>query len=262
MKHVQFFEFEDQTWIPPLFRNAITQITQYNVDFFKIYDPISNKIDELLQTTGHKQIIDLCSGSSGPWPRLINKINSPAKVILTDKFPNLKKWEQVARNSKGKISYYKFSVDAKSVPEELQGIRTIFTGFHHFNPEDAKKILAQAVERDEPVAIFEFTERNFISMIRGLVLYILLPFLQIPFIRPKTSAGFLWTYLIPIIPVMHWWDGLISNLRTYSTDELWEIVSSNDWRKYHWKIGTEPLQSFGMKGNITYLIGYNPHRSQ
>jgi hypothetical protein len=258
MKHIQFFEFEDQYWIPALFRNIITQITQYNLDFFQIYDPIFYKIDELLQTTGYTQIIDLCSGSSGPWPRLATKSKTLAKVILTDKFPNLEKWAQVAKTSKGKIDYYKTPVDIRSIPDELKGLRTIFTGFHHLKPADAKKILAQAVAQDQPVAVFEFTERSLSSILRGFILYILLPFLQIPFIKPRTSAVFFWTYLIPIVPIMHWWDGLVSNLRTYSTGELWEIVNSTDWKKYHWEIGTEPIKNYGMKAKITYLIGYNP----
>lgn len=261
MKHVHFFEFEDQSWIPALFRNTITQITQYNLDFFKIYDPIFYKIDELLQTTGYTQIIDLCSGSSGPWTRLVTKLKSPVQVILTDKFPNLEKWEQVTKNSNGKIAYHYTSVDIQSIPDELKGLRTIFTGFHHFKPADAQKILAQMVAQGEPLAIFEFTERNLASMVRGLTLYILLPFLQIPFIKPRTPTGFFWTYLIPVIPIMHWWDGLVSNLRTYSTHELWEIVYSTDWRKYYWEIGTEQVKSHGMKGRITYLIGYNPNHS-
>lgn len=259
MKHRHYFEFVDQSWIPALFRNAITQITQFNIDFFKIYDPISSKINELMKTTGYNQIIDLCSGSSGPWPRLVTRISSPVKVILTDKFPNLKKWEQVAQASGRKIDYYKAPVDVHSIPDELKGIRTIFTGFHHFKPEDAQNLLAQTVARNEPIAIFEFTERNLTSMLRGLILFILLPFLQTPFIKPRSIAVFFWTYFIPIIPILHYWDGLISNLRTYSANELWEIVNNTDWRKYHWEIGYKPIQAHGMKGNITYLLGYNPH---
>lgn len=260
MKHTHFFEFEDLNWIPAPFRNTITQITQYNLDFFRIYDPIFDKIDELLQTTGYTQIIDLCSGSSGPWPRLVTKCKKLSKVILTDKFPNLKKWDQVAKTSEGKIDYYKTPVDIQSIPDELKGLRTIFTGFHHFKPADAKKILAQTVAKDQPVAVFEFTERNLSSIIRGLILYILLPFLQIPFIKPRTMAGFFWTYLIPIIPIMHWWDGLVSSLRTYTTSELWEIINSIDWKKYHWEVGAKPIKTCGMKGKITYLIGYSCSR--
>lgn len=259
MKHRHFFEFIDQSWVPALFRNAITQITQFNIDFLKIYDPISTKIDELIKITGCNQIIDLCSGSSGPWPRLITQIASPVKVILTDKFPNLKKWEQVAQNSDGNIGYSKTPVDVHSIPDDLNGIRTIFTGFHHFKPEDAKNFLIQTVARDQPIAIFEFTERNLSSMLRGLVLFILLPFIQIPFIKPRSLAVFFWTYCIPLIPILHYWDGLVSNMRTYSANELWEIVNGADWRKYHWEVGAQPIQTFGMKGNITYLIGYNPH---
>lgn len=261
MKRRHFFEFVDQNWIPALIRNSITQITQFNIDFFKIYDPVSSIINELIKTTGNNQIIDLCSGSSGPWPRLISQIASPVKVTLTDKFPNLKKWEQIAQSSGAKISYSKTPVDVHFIPDELKGIRTIFTGFHHFKLEEARSLLIQTVARDQPIAIFEFTERSLISMLRGLILFILLPFFQTPFIKPRSIAVFFWTYCIPLIPILHYWDGLISNIRTYSVNELWEIVNSTDWKKYHWEIGSKPIRTHGMKGNITYLVGYNPHRS-
>ena len=233
-----------------------TQITQFNLDFFKIYDPIFPKIDKLLQTTGRSQIIDLCSGSSGPWPRLIKQLHTPVKVILTDKYPNLIKWEQVAQNSGGQIDYCRSSVDAQSVPGELNGVRTIFTGFHHFKPEDAKKVLGKIVSQEEPIAIFEFTGRNLRSILQSLGLYFVLPYLETPFIKPLTWSRFFWTYIIPVVPFLDFWDGLVSNIRTYTIKELWEIVNSLPNHNYHWEIGLELVKSHGLKGKIEYLIGY------
>jgi hypothetical protein len=262
MNRVHLFEFEDQNWIPEMFRNMITQITQYTIDFFLIYDNIIPKIEELLQTTTDPQIIDLCSGSSGPWLKLVKQIQTPIKVLLTDKYPNFNKWKEVVKNSQGKFDYSKLPIDARTVPSELKGLRTIFTGFHHFKPEEAKLILERAISQNQPIAVFEFTRRSLTGILLGSWLTLLVPFFETPFIKPRTLSRFLWTYLIPVVPVLHFWDGLVSNLRTYSIAELQSLVNSIDGKGYTWEIGAQPVKSRGMTGEITYLTGYPAkHRS-
>ncbi len=75
-----------------------------------------------------------------------------------------------------------------------------------------------------------------------------------PFIRPITWSRFIWTYLLPIVPLATCWDGLVSFLRVYSQKELTELTSSLEHKDYFWEIGQAstgtPLFVF------TYLLGY------
>jgi hypothetical protein len=75
-----------------------------------------------------------------------------------------------------------------------------------------------------------------------------------PFIKPRTLSRFLWTYLIPLVPLATCWDGVISMLRVYSERELRELADSLKVEKYVWEIGRAstgtPLFDF------TYLVGY------
>lgn len=256
MKRFSLFEFEDQSWLPVAFRNAITQNLQFTLDHYQIYDPIFAKIEELIQITGSPQIVDLCSGSSGPWRRWAKKAPPPVKVLLTDKYPNPLQWKEITSNSQGKIAYSGTPVDALAIPNELRGLRIIFTAFHHFKPAEAKQLLKEIVAQAEPIAIFEFTERSFPAVIRAFFVLFLLPFFQTPFIHPRTLARFFWTYLIPVIPLMHWWDGLVSHLRTYTSGELQDMVNGIKEPEYHWEIGTERFSIHGLPWKITYLTGY------
>src|SRR5205085_4124261 len=86
------------------------------------------------------------------------------KIILTDKFPNISSFEYTAHESEGKIDFIKSSIDAMNVPRNLKGFRTQFVSFHHFKPEAAQQILANAAESDTPIAIFEVTERNWTNL--------------------------------------------------------------------------------------------------
>ncbi len=59
------------------------------------------------------------------------------RVTLTDKFPNLEAFERARSQSGNMIEFVTEPVDARAVPRELKGFRTIFNSFHHFRPPDA-----------------------------------------------------------------------------------------------------------------------------
>lgn len=258
MKRFDFFELEDQEWLPAEFRNMVTELLQYHIsDLFEIYHGVVPKIAGILRHTGESRVIDLCSGASGPWPFLIKHLNSDVRVVLTDKYPNLEAWRQISGRSRGKIGYISSPVDALSIPGHLKGLRTLFTGFHHFKPEDAKKILKKAVEQGEPIAIFEFTGRKFSNMLEMLCSPLLV-FLTTPFVRPAKLPRLFWTYVVPVMPFLYWWDGVVSNLKTYSPGDLKTMVDEIDSGGYTWEIGTETSREPFF--TITYLIGYRKKR--
>jgi hypothetical protein len=77
--------------------------------------------------------------------------------------------------------------------------------------------------------------------------------LFVPFRRPFRWSRLLWTYLIPVIPFVLWFDGLISCLRAYSVGELHDMTSGLVSSGYRWEIG-EKAGGF-LPVRITYLIG-------
>ena len=76
--------------------------------------------------------------------------------------------------------------------------------------------------------------------------------LTTPFIRPFRLGRIIFTYLIPIVPLFVWWDGIVSSLRTYSVKEMNELVKSIDNQEiFDWEIGK--LKSG--PGVILYMLG-------
>ena len=150
------------------------------------------------------------------------------------------------------VTYLETPVDAVDVPSDLKGFRTLFTSFHHFRPDAARKILADAVRKGEGVGIFEYTERNWLIWTMPILLIPAFIWLSTPFIRPFRWRRFLWTYLIPVVPIIAMWDGFVSNLRTYSIDEIRDLVRQLDDQGYEWKVGRAP--AIGMS-RVTYAIG-------
>jgi hypothetical protein len=203
----------------------------------------------------------MCSGGGGPWLDLARQLRcrdaggnfAELQVWLTDKYPNLEAFQIVSASSDHHISFYPNPVDAMNVPGALKGLRTMFTSFHHFPPEDARAILQNAVDAGESIGIFEATKRA-PSTIGLIFIGILLMFLHTPRIRPFRWSRLLWTYLIPVIPSVLLFDGVVSCLRTYRPQELREMVENLNSCQYQWEIGE--LASGRMP--ITYLIGYAP----
>jgi hypothetical protein len=64
----------------------------------------------------------------------------------------------------------------------------------------------------------------------------------------------IFTYIIPILPLMMTWDNVISCIRTYSIAELKQMISTLQADDYVWEIGE--LESPSFKHNFTYLMGY------
>jgi hypothetical protein len=139
------------------------------------------------------------------------------------------------------------------VPGELQGFRTMFTSFHQFPPEEARAILQNAVDAGQGIGIFEITRRT-PSTIALMFPWAFMQFLFTPLIRPFRWSRLFWTYVVPIIPLVLLFDGVVSCLRTYRPQELREIISELSGIEYQWELGVH--SSGSGRPPITYLIGH------
>lgn len=222
-----------------------------------MYLPIAERLRDALRSAGATKVVDLCSGSGGPWLRLSEVIDGDegrlADVRLTDFYPNVPAMELASEQTGERLSYSIEPVDARHVPDRLDGFRTLFTSFHHFRPDDAKAILQNAVNAGEGIAIFEATKRAWLPTLAMLLTPIIV-LLVTPLIRPFRWTRLLWTYPVPLVPLFVPFDGVVSCLRTYSTRELRDMTAALSGPEYHWEIGEEPVK--GAPCPITYAIGY------
>lgn len=257
MRRRQWIEIHDQPWCLKSLRDFVTDTLQFIWNFFDFYEPVVPRLRFALQQAGTHRILDLCSGGGGPWRTLIhdfeNKERFPVEVHLTDRFPNPDAFEN-ARNLLGvSVSSESAPVDAMRVPADLKGFRTIFTSFHHFPPEEARAILKDAVRRRQGVGIFEVPKRSWGTIFSVLFMPIL-AFVLPPFIRPFRWSRLFWTYLIPVGPLVFWFDGVVSCLRAYTLAELRAFTRGLSSEGYRWEAGETKRGRVPVR--ITYLIGY------
>jgi hypothetical protein len=251
---LQLVEIEDLAWCPAAIRDAITDFLRLMMEWFAPYRSAGPILARALAAVHETTVVDLCSGSGGPWLDLLPWVQAhgpPVRVTLTDRFPNVAAFARMKERSGGAIAGDLERVDAAAVPERLAGFRTLFTALHHFPPEAAHAILADAVARRRSVAVFELTRRSLLALLGMLFLPPML-LVYTPFIRPFRWSRLLWTYLIPVLLPLVWFDGTVSCLRTYTPEDLRDLVADLQ-SGYAWEIGT--VRAPPLFTRVTYLVG-------
>jgi hypothetical protein len=257
MGRIHLVEVQDLIWFPKSIRDGLTDNLQFAVNLTNQFSSIISHLLKALRHTRVQKIIDLCSGSGGPWLRLYQALEdagkAPIEVVLTDKYPNTAAFRHAQSMSQGRISFLTESIDAMKVPHELKGFRTFFASFHHFQPDEAHAILRDAVDSGQGIGVFEVTSRRPSAFLLMCIapLWVLI---FTPFIRPFRWSRIVWTYIIPLIPIIGLFDGMVSCLRTYSVSELTDLVADLRGCGYMWDIGEEKVAHSPVP--ITYLIGY------
>jgi hypothetical protein len=249
MRRLHLFEFGDQRWFPQLLRDAETAYLVCAYRFFPLPRLWAAKIATVLPHSEPAEILDLCSGAGGAMPPIMEELERSgyeARAMLTDLYPN------PTSASHPRLSWVAEPVDATHVPPELVGARTMFSAFHHFRPDTARAILKDAFQRRRAICIFESGPGTWL----GVASMVLVPFnvlALMPFARPFRWGYVLFTYLIPIMPLIVLWDGVVSMLRIYSPQQMRDLTADLQAGDYAWEIGR--LQVRGIPGGLPYLIG-------
>ena len=258
LKRQHLIEIHDQAWCPNSVRNCVRGLIRQVCVNAPVYRSITPRLFEAVKKTQSKKVVDLCSGVGGPWEQLLKSKSAAGekleKVTLTDLFPHPEICEGTHKSVKGKMEYYPEPVNATKVPEEHEGFRTLFASFHHFEPDMAKGILQDAVDNEVGIGIFEMTDRSLAVAIGIFSSSLIAPYILVPFMKPFDWQAVFWTYIVPVTPWVAAIDGAVSCLRTYSPEELKDLVSGLGEEDYEWQIGKsrEKFSPFA----ITYLIGY------
>jgi len=238
-----------------MIRDGVTAYLSFIIALFRPYKKAVPMLRKALAHTGHSHVVDLCAGGGGPWSWLLPLLRTELEgegcedltVELTDKYPN----KNVPAGLPEGVTYNHVSIDATALLPMKTGFRTTFTALHHFPPEMVEKILADAVEKGEGIGTFECTRRNLFYLLYFLPMPILI-WLTLPFMRGLKWQHLVFSYIIPIIPFILTFDGIVSCLRTYSPEESLEIAKRADPDgKFNWQAGSTNQFPVGM----VYLLG-------
>lgn len=218
---------------------------------FQLHRLALEPLSRALQGSAAERIVDLCSGAGGPLVPILREWADEGRAVpavLTDLYPHT----EIADAGDGLFEYRREAVDATAVPSDLTGLRTLFNGLHHFRPRQARAVLADAVRARQPIAVFEIADRS-LPAILPLVLVPAFVLFMTPFIHPFRWTRLLWTYVIPVLPVAIFWDGVVSYLRAYTPEELLAMAREVEPDAYRWQSGYQTAPK--LPGRMTFLTG-------
>ena len=258
MKRIQLFEFEDFRWIPDSIRSSMTRLLTVLIRMMGIHHIISKKVKSVLEENNLSSVVDLGSGAGGAMP-IIHEDIPEVKMTLSDLYPNKAAFKYINSLPKNNLHYSETPVNATQFESTPTGLKTMINCFHHMPPTQAKEILTSAYKAKQPFLIYEMAENKMplavwvLMLPISMVIMVVMVLFMTPFVKPLTWQQLLFTYLIPIIPILYAWDGQASMPRMYSMedmDTLLEGLSSND---YSWT--KEPALNEKGKATGTFVIG-------
>ncbi|MCB0390210.1 MAG: hypothetical protein KDD58_02910 [Bdellovibrionales bacterium] len=230
MNNFRLFEFCDKAWAPNWYHKALHKYLIFFYKTFGYHKLWLDDLNEFIRNDKDNTFLECCSGSGDCLPLLVCELDDDKtkgkKFILTDLFPLE---ESIKRYKASKnFHYYNEPVDASNVPEELNYSRIFINSFHHLPPDVAKGVLQNSLKQNKNLLILEYVSQSwvayFLMMLGPFILFTTLPFV----LKGKNLVWTsLFTYIIPLFPIMLLWDGLVSCNRFYTKKDFENILGDD-----------------------------------
>jgi len=258
-QRIDTFESHELAFMPDELKVLFREILSWVQQMGGVYRSAAPIVHDWLGKTGATAILDLCSGAGGPGLTLVDAMqqagSSTIRIKLTDLYPATEVYAKLAAENPGVVSYDEASFDAtNSRRDDVYRVRTLLSAFHHFSPEFAQKILADAAANSDGICIIDPFSRDLWHLLSvpigttfGTQFY--------PLLRDRSPFAFAMCNLTPVIPAMFVWDSIASVLRGYTPEELLALTRIPECEAFEWQSGIwECLPGTGLRG--VYLTGW------
>ncbi len=225
-----FAEVHERPWCPAVLRDGVTDFLSFFSVFSGLQAAVCKCLAALLKKNGKDRLVELCAGSGFSGLNLIRTISGmypgkPLKLLLTDLYPNAN-WPEVCR-LESKVECVPESCDAHTALKTYDGVFFMFAALHHFSEREIVEMLATAIQHRRSFLSVDYFQRGrlieFLLIPAGAFLEYCIAFLIFPF----SWMRLLFTYVIPLIPLVLMADTLLSQWRSYSVDELNALIQKN-----------------------------------
>ena len=184
--------------------------------------------------------------------------------VMTDIHPHLPEWVKASKKSNN-LYYVPAPVDAANAPPDLLSMagtgernkklfRLFSLSFHHFPDPMATRILHNTLTTSSGFAILELQGRDVSSIFTILGMFPLLWAGSWWWFWGDWSLLF-WTYVVPLVPFVLVFDGVISCLRTRTKGEILGLIKESGASVEGWRFETGRDWHTWTGGKTNYFIG-------
>jgi len=244
MKTRYLFEFHDQPSTPAPIRKTILDCLRMCNSRFRPYNQqVSKEIIHICKEQNLTTVVELGAGHAPITRELASRPEAnKLKLIPCDLYPETESWQELQDKHPDQVEFIPEPVDFLKEREwPDQCLLVIVAAFHHIPLEHRDQFIQTIQKSGKPIVVFEPIRKTLFSIF--LSLFAVIPVLLTPLIllfRPGWLRRILWTWLIPVIPLMFWWDSVISCLRQWSPQEWEQHLAENLGEEAEWKIDSGP----------------------
>jgi hypothetical protein len=226
MKRKQVFQFSNQNWYPSFLKRDMYEFMTWFVGKVNAAKPFLPVISEGLQHAPVKQIINIDSKIGAGFETVKDLITEKPEVL---------------------------NLPIENFQTSNSGLYLFVNSFHQLKPEHARNYLQEIAKSRNAVVVVEGNNDSLWQVVGMTVFVPLAVILSAPFVRPFRLTRLLFTYLIPILPMVTMLDGFLALFKLYNPNDLNELVSEIPEKNYTWK---SAKADNGRGGKIMYLIGW------
>ncbi|EMR62525.1 hypothetical protein UCREL1_10542 [Eutypa lata UCREL1] len=188
-----------------------------------------------------------------------------ARFVLTDLHPHAAEWAAACKRSEN-LSYIADPVDASDAPADLiarytapgkKVFRLYNLAFHHFDDGLARAMLRNTIETSDGFGIFELQERSINSFITcfifGIFSLFIAPFYYYSYYFTSPSSLF-FIYVVPIVPFVLVFDGLVSSVRTRTPTEVEALLQTCGADTTGWELKSGRQRFLWPTGYMSWII--------
>jgi hypothetical protein len=228
MKFPHLFEFMDLPWLPDSLRDTMREILECGNTrpFRPYYGWVADEVLRYAREGGFQTIVELGAGTA-PITRhmAIDPRSDGLSLVVCDSLPDRAAYEGLEKTYPGKVSARYDSVDFSQPMHWGPKTLLVLSGtFHHIPPAARLGVLNALAGSADHVLVFEPLRKTVLStlfMFGSIFPALLLPLWFLG--RAGRLRRLLWCWLLPVAPLLFWWDGFVTCMRLWS-DREWEVA--------------------------------------
>ncbi len=235
----QLVECGDQAWLSGILRKAYTDVLGGVLRQGRYYKKAYVHFSIWAKKCGSTEVLEIASGSGGPALEIISgaakRQERLPRIILSDLFPPQDSYAELQRRvGSDQLAYLERPLDSRELTSAdvsdqiLPRDCLLCSAFHHFKPADAAALIQGVLRRGGGLFILEPFSRSYRDFLTTLLFAFpaaMLAALRSD-VRSIPSVFFCW--VIPLVPCMLWFDGLVSVLRSYTPEETRAMLPDDD----------------------------------
>jgi hypothetical protein len=231
MKSYHLFEFMDLDGLPSGLRITLREILECgnSKPFRPYYEWVANEVLRCAQQQGMSVIVELGAGTA-PITRHMSKDprSEGLRLVVCDYNPDRVAYQELAERHPGKVHPLDQPLNFGEPHTWEPGTLLFLSATLHHIPSAARsRVIGSLSDSAECVLVFEPLRRTVLSVLFVFLSTVPAALLPILFLgRSGRLRRLLWCWILPVAPLMFWWDGIVSCLRQWTEDEWRQELKS------------------------------------